>query len=118
MARRVARVARATDVGQGPSDQHRWLVPAALLHDVGKAGVRLGVFGRSVATGLEIVGLRRAPGRLGRYLGYPSAGAALLAAAGSDERVVSWAREHHLAPALWSVPRSGGEVLAQADRDA
>ena len=95
-----------------------WLLAAGLLHDVGKATAELGVIGRSAATLLELLGVGRAPGRLGRYLAYPAAGAAALRRAGSDDRVAAWAGEHHLAPARWTVPAAAGELLAAADRDA
>jgi hypothetical protein len=93
-----------------------WLVPAALLHDVGKADSGLGPFGRAFATGLEVVGLERAPGRFGRYLRYPETGADRLVAAGADPLVATWAREHHEPPSTWTVPAPWAAVLAAADR--
>jgi hypothetical protein len=95
-----------------------WLVPAALLHDVGKADSGLGPFGRALATGLELVGITRAPGRLGRYLRYPETGAAQLEAVGADPLVVAWAREHHAPPGSWTVPAPWAALLAVADRAA
>ncbi|MPY93760.1 MAG: HD domain-containing protein [Acidimicrobiia bacterium] len=95
-----------------------WVLSAALLHDVGKAEAPMGVLGRTVATVLELVGARTAPGKLGRYLAYSERGAELLAEVGSDPEVVAWAREHHEPPERWTVPRAWGEALAAADRGA
>jgi cell wall-associated NlpC family hydrolase len=115
VARAVARDAATAAVAGPPPG---WLVPAALLHDVGKADAALGPIGRALATGLELVGLDRAPGRLGRYLRYPETGAAQLRAAGADPLVVDWAREHHAPPASWTVPAPWAALLAAADRTA
>lgn len=98
----------------------RWVVAAALLHDVGKADAPLGLTGRTAATLLELAHLRAAPGALGRYLRYPETGAGWLAAVGSDPRVVAWAREHHRPPPRRSgaVPAAFADLLADADRRA
>lgn len=95
-----------------------WVVKAALLHDVGKAEAHLGVVGRVAATVLELVGVGRFPGRLGRYLAYPELGARSLSGIGADERVVAWAREHHRPAAQQSsvVPLDLANLLAAADR--
>lgn len=116
----VARLVEGAVEGQTETAQAdtAWLVAAGLLHDVGKTSAQLGVIGRSAATVLELLGVGSAPGRLGRYLHYPVAGAAALQRAGSDPRVVAWAGEHHLGAARWTVPASAGELLARADRDA
>jgi putative nucleotidyltransferase with HDIG domain len=116
VARRVLEACGGT--GEDGAPVPRWQMAAALLHDVGKAEARLGVAGRTTATVLELVGVRRAPGRLGRYLHYTEVGAVRLAAVGADERVVAWAREHHRPPARWSAVVPDGEalVLAAADR--
>lgn len=102
-----------------------WVMPAALLHDVGKSVPDLGTYGRVVATlsgwiggadmanvWADTTGFTR---KVGLYLKYPELGADLLAVAGSDERVVAWAREHHMAEADWSVPLAEGRLLAAAD---
>lgn len=96
----------------------RWLMAAALLHDVGKAQASLGVTGRCVATFLELLDVRQVPGRLGAYLSYTERGAAALADAAADPRVVAWAREHHLPAPKRSgiVPATDAELLARADR--
>jgi hypothetical protein len=44
-------------------------------------------------------------------------GGELLAEADSDPLVVSWARQHHLPPADWSVDPRLGEVLKRGDND-
>ena len=113
------RVATPTDLTTCPAAP-RWVVAAALLHDVGKADAPLGLTGRTVATLLELARVRRAPGSLGRYLCYPATGARWLEAAGSDPRVVAWAREHHLPPPRRSgtMPAAFAELLVAADRAA
>ncbi|MBM3684405.1 MAG: hypothetical protein FJW83_07675 [Actinobacteria bacterium] len=112
--RHTIAVARAVE----GSDPPRWVLEAALLHDVGKAEAALGPLGRSLATVLEILGVGSAPGALGRYLTYPRRGAELLAAVGSDPLVVRWAAEHHEDPERWTVPRAWAERLVAADRTA
>jgi hypothetical protein len=111
-------VARLVADRGGGTEPARWVVAAALLHDVGKADAPLGLSGRTAATVLELARVRRAPGRLGRYLRYPATGAEHLAEIGSDPRVVVWAREHHLPPAARSavVPLEVADLLAAADR--
>ena len=126
-------VARAVAGDPGPDGARapRWVVSAALLHDVGKADADLGVLGRSVATVLGWLGgpsvgrwlgarpwrgpVGRACRAVGRYIRYPELGAAALAAGGSDPRVVAWAREHHRPEADWTVPVAWGRVLRDAD---
>ncbi|MHB8464642.1 MAG: hypothetical protein ACYDH6_17435 [Acidimicrobiales bacterium] len=104
------------------------VVAAALLHDVGKVASDLGTFGRVPATLAGMIGgrgrasswaarpagLRR---RVGAYLCHDAIGAALLSAAGADPLTVAWAREHHLPPSQWTVPRDVGRVLKEADDD-
>jgi hypothetical protein len=111
----VARQVAVADADSGPP---RWLVAAALLHDVGKAHADLGIVGRIAAALLELAHIRRAPGRLGAYLSYPERGASMLIDAGADPRVVAWAREHHVSRARWSgvVPLEDALLLARADR--
>ncbi len=96
-------------------DAPDWVVGAALLHDIGKVDARLGPIGRSVATVLELVGIRRAPGIIGRYLAYQGHGAAMLSAIGADPLVVAWARDHHRAERAWGVPLRWGRILRAAD---
>lgn len=119
-------VARAVDrTGVGGGRPERWVMAAALLHDVGKSVAGLGTYGRVVATLSEAVGgasmatawseSRGITRRVGLYLRYPELGADLLRVAGSDERVVAWAVEHHLPEEDWTVPIGAGRVLAAAD---
>lgn len=108
--------------GQPPE---RWVMAAALLHDIGKTVAGLGTYGRVVATLSEAVGgasmataWTESSGftrKVGLYLQYPALGADLLRLAGSDERVVAWAAEHHLPEEDWTVPLPEGRLLAQAD---
>ncbi len=119
----VARaVARHGVEGAAPAP---WVMAAALLHDVGKTVAGLSPYGRVVATLSEAVGgasmataWSEGSGftrKVGLYLQYPALGADLLRLAGSDERVVAWAAEHHLPEDRWTVPRPEGRVLALAD---
>lgn len=124
--RHLLGVARAVERhgvdGQAPE---RWVMAAALLHDVGKTVAGLGTYGRVVATLSEAVGgasmataWTESSGftrKVGLYLQYPHLGADLLQLAGSDERVVAWAAEHHLPEEDWTVPLAEGRVLALAD---
>lgn len=124
VARGVA--AHLDRLGLGPQDDEaRWILAAALTHDVGKSVAGLGTYGRVVATLSEAVGgasmaavwadRRGMTRRVGLYLQYPQLGAELLAVAGSDERVVAWAAEHHEPEDRWSVPVDAGRLLVAAD---
>ena len=119
-------VARAVEAHLAPEGTpQRWVIAAALLHDVGKTVPDLGTYGRVVATisgsvggadmadvWADTTGFTR---KVGLYLKYPELGADLLAVAGSDDRVVAWAREHHLPEEDWTVPAEEGRLLAAAD---
>jgi hypothetical protein len=119
-------VARRVEEALG-DDAGRPVLAAALLHDVGKTTVGLRTPGRVLATVVGgALGRSRVagwsirpgyPGRIGRYLRHDELGAERLAAAGSDPLTVAWAREHHLPPATWSVPREVAEALKAADDD-
>jgi hypothetical protein len=103
----------------------RWIVAAALLHDVGKSVPGLGTYGRVVATLSGWVGghdmaaswadTRGFTRKVGLYLQYPELGADVLRMAGSDDRIVAWAAEHHLPQEDWTVPVEAGRLLADAD---
>jgi len=97
-------------------DATRPVLAAALLHDVGKVESGLGTFARVGATVAGSVH-RRWGGRLGLYLRHDELGAALLERSGSDPLTVTWAREHHLPPARWSLPARIAEALKAADDD-
>ena len=123
VARRVARRARET-----ATEMPEWVMTAALLHDVGKADADLPTWARVFTALLDpLVPERTAAswsrrqgtvGRIGRHLTYTEVGASMLETAGSDPRVVAWAREHHHKPSDWSVDPVHGEILAWADRGA
>ena len=115
-------------VGLGIDDpEARWILAAALTHDVGKSVAGLGTYGRVMATLSEAVGgrsmarvwadRRGMTRRIGLYLQYPALGADLLAVAGADARVVAWAAEHHEPEETWSVPVDAGRLLSAADDD-
>lgn len=119
-------VAHIDRVGMAEGDDDaRWIVAAALTHDVGKSVAGLGTYGRVVATLSGWVGghemaaswadTRGFTRKVGLYLQYPELGADVLRMAGSDPRVVAWAAEHHLPEEDWSVPVEAGRLLAAAD---
>jgi hypothetical protein len=124
-------VARAVEanlerLGLQPGDEEaRWILAAALTHDVGKTVAGLGTYGRVMATLSAAAGgsdmgphwaeKRGMTRRIGLYLQYPTLGADLLAMAGSDERVVAWAAEHHEPEESWTVPLEAGRLLVAAD---
>jgi hypothetical protein len=103
------------------------VLAAALLHDVGKVESGLRTYGRVIATvsarvaGAEMAHTwRRQRGfsrRVGLYLLHADLGADLLALAGSDPLTVAWAREHHLPPEEWTLPRPLADALKAADDD-
>jgi hypothetical protein len=100
---------------------------AALAHDVGKAGARLGPVGRAVATVVAALtpdrrldawrgrsGWRR---RVAIYAGHADVGADALRTAGARPEVVAWAAAHHR-PDRWPalpIPVDVCAVLARAD---
>ena len=132
--RHAVAVARQTVRLLQPQAVGREVVAAALLHDVGKIEASLGTFSR-VGVTLAAMGAGRerllawserakpragkpsARARTGCYLAHDRLGAALLERAGSDPLTISWAREHHLPPARWTVGDALGSALKQADGD-
>jgi hypothetical protein len=102
-----------------------WVVAAA-LHDVGKVDADLGTFGRIIASlVMLVVGRQRAASlrarggvvrRIGAYADHPDLGAAMLAAAGSDPVVVTWAATHHRDLADCGFPPPVAAVLWHADQ--
>lgn len=121
----VARAVEANLASLGESGDDRWILPAALLHDVGKSDASLGTFGRVVATlagwiaGDDMAavwaqkkGMTR---RIGIYLMHPEIGRDILLLAESDPRVATWAAEHYLEPDEWTIPRDVGDLLTSAD---
>jgi HD domain len=115
----VAHLAAAALGGEAAAG--RPVLVAALLHDVGKIEAGLGTLGRAGATlAAMVAGRSRAagwPGPVGRYLHHDERGGRLLEAAGSDALTVAWAREHHLEPSEWTLPRPIAEALKAADGD-
>ncbi len=127
VARGVA--AHLDRLGLDESDSEaRWILAAALTHDVGKSQAELGTYGRVVATLSEALGgasmarvwaeRRGMTRKVGLYLQYPRLGAEMLAVAGSDERVVAWAAQHHGPEESWTVPVDAGRLLRDADDEA
>lgn len=119
------RVARRVEEAVGDEPGADVAVVAALLHDVGKAEARLGVYGRVVATlcdpfadealaraWSERSGITR---RIGLYLRYGELGAESLRLAGSSPLVVAWSAEHHEPEESWTVPVELGRLLQAAD---
>ena len=123
--RHAVGVARRVEAALPGAD--RPVLAAALLHDVGKLDAGLGTYGRVVATLSGAVAGRSTAAawsqgrgftrRVGLYLRHPELGADMLALAGSDPLTVAWAREHHLPPDRWTVPRDVAEALKAADDD-
>lgn len=127
-------VARAVVAALGGEDaveadpDRRWMVTAALTHDVGKTVSGLGTYGRVVATLSGWVGghdmaeswadTRGFTRRVGLYLMYEELGSQQLAVAGSHPLVVAWAAEHHKPEEDWTVPVADGRILAAADDGA
>lgn len=81
---------RLRDAGRGRPELER----AVLLHDIGKRHSRLGLIGRSIASGLAVTRLPR-PARLQRYLDHGSLGAEELRSLGVEPLVVAFAAHHH-----------------------
>jgi hypothetical protein len=131
--RHAVGVARETVRLLEPGSPPREVVAAALLHDVGKVESDLGTFAR-VGVTLAAMGAGRnrlvqwssaAPAgprpswraRIGMYLAHDRLGAELLQHAGSNELTSTWAREHHLPSARWSLDSRVAEALKTADGD-
>ena len=109
-------------VAATPEGVQSWVVAAALLHDVGKIDSQLSTFARVPATVAGLAARERilmdyADSRVGRYLRHDAIGGDLLERVGADPRTAAWAREHHLPPDRWTVPKRAGEVLKAADDD-
>jgi len=125
--RHAAAVARRAEAALGPELATRPVRAAALLHDVGKVAAGLGTYGRVVATLVGGMTHRRYAEvwastrgftrRVGLYLDHGRLGADMLSLAGSEALTVSWAREHHLPDAEWTVPAPIGAALKAADDD-
>jgi hypothetical protein len=130
--RHAIAVARDTSRLLGPEGARREVLAAALLHDVGKVESSLGTFSRVAATLLAMgLGRQRAtswrpgPGtgrpswkaRVALYLEHDRLGADLLERAGSDELTSTWARQHHLPAARWTVDATVAAALKEADGD-
>ncbi|MDQ1394105.1 MAG: hypothetical protein QOF30_3082 [Acidimicrobiaceae bacterium] len=97
------------------------VLPAALLHDVGKVESRLGPWRRAAATVLALAlgrdRVAKGRGRMARYLRHDVLGAQLLERAGSSHLTVAWAREHHLPPSRWTLRPDLAAALKAADDD-
>lgn len=145
--RHAVGVARDTVRFLEPDEAPPEVVAAALLHDVGKVEAQLGTFARvGVTLAALAVGRARllhwacsgppaavpSPSgastpsgplrssrraRVGMYLTHDALGAQLLRQASSRELTISWAREHHLEPARWTVDARVGAALKAADGD-
>lgn len=107
---------------------------AALMHDIGKANLGMGFFGRVLATLLSRSPLAsrtaavsstppsagadtRWRTRLRDYWCYEELGALRLAELHPPPHgvVIAWAREHHLGEGEWSIPVEWGWALQGAD---
>lgn len=99
-------------VAAGVAD--RDVIAAALLHDVGKRHVRLGIVGRSLASVLILLRLPLGE-RLAAYRNHGMVGARELAGVGAPALAIDFAMHHHgsrpptIKPETW-------ELLVQADQ--
>ena len=118
----------ANDVGlELGHDVPRPVIAAALLHDVGKIQSGLRTPARVVATifwavnddakAVKWQGMDTFRGRLSKYRLHPEIGAELLAAAGSNEMTISWARNHHRPGDPPAVDPTYADVLRRCDND-
>ena len=124
--RHPAGVAREVERTLG-HEARRPVMAAALLHDVGKLDAGLGTYGRVVATVSGAVAGRSSAEvwsesrgftrKVGLYLRHDELGGDMLALSGSDPLTVAWAREHHLPPDQWTLPRHLADALKAADDD-
>ena len=106
-----------------PGDQTSLL--AGLLHDVGKTAVRSGLVVRVSAAAIKPIATQERLSRwtagrsflsnIASFIDYPRIGADLLQSVGSNDFVVRWAAEHHLARHEWTVDKAKADVLARAD---
>ena len=131
--RHAVGVARDTVRLVGADRSQRDVIAAALLHDVGKIESSFGTFSRvGITLAALTVGrsrLLRWAGdtsgsgrtswrdRIGLYLTHDRLGAKLLEHAGSEALAVSWAREHHMTPEMWTIDPAVGDALKAADAD-
>jgi len=130
--RHAVGVARGTLELLDPSsgEPGRDVVASALLHDVGKVEAGLGTIARSIVTALAIaVGRPRLVAsptgpkesrwrrRTRLYLTHDRVGAQLLQHAGSAPTTVTWALEHHMDRARWTLEPRIADALKAADGD-
>lgn len=119
-------VARAVEANlELVSGDVSWVIPAALLHDVGKSAVRLGTYGRVMATLAGwVAGTDMAPAwaeksgmtrRIGLYLQHATLGADICRLAESEPMVIAWVQQHYDSPEDWDVPVDAGRLLQAAD---
>ena len=98
---------------QAPDDLE--LIRAGLLHDVGKSGLRISAFGRSLATLADLVGLPLSA-RYQAYRDHGPIGGSALAALGAEPLAVAFASRHpggpppDMDPVRW-------QLLLEADDD-
>ena len=123
-ADQIHSIAVAKRVGtELPGDETSLVV--GLLHDVGKTAVRAGLVVRVLAAVIKPIATQERLSRwaadgsllsnIASFIDYPKIGADLLQSIGSDDFVVRWAAEHHLARHEWTVDKAKADVLARAD---
>ena len=124
---RIHSVRCATNVkGELQNEYDHDLVVAAALHDVGKAEANLGIFGRVLATILDLIlplqilvewsrreGMRK---KLYLYSFHSERSAELLEEAGSSDLTITWARHHHDKSSDVPLPSEVFSLLKRSDQ--
>ena len=120
-------VERELNSGSSPDADRVW-IQAALLHDVGKFELHLGVFGRVAATVLAYgighdrvrgwAGTSGWRGRVGSYEMHGEIGAAEIRAVGGPEEAAMWSELHHHRDqfAFSTIAPKTLQILDKADR--
>lgn len=116
-AQPVADLAHALRVAHLVKDVDATLIPAALLHDIGKSVQPIGPIRRSVATVLAGLRLPMTP-NLRSYIDHPAIGAALLERTTASDLTIAFAHHHRVATPPAGIDPEAWEALRRADQTA